>query len=305
MLNLSRIRVFFEVARQGSFAAAAAQLDYTPSAVSHQIAMLERELGTRLINRSVRPWTLTAAGAELYARSEAALAELAAAESEIATLSRTASERVRLSSVISGLRSVVPAATAAFKVEHPDVELVLAEAQPRQILQDLRTGDVEVGIVVTAGGEPPSLPASLTAITLVAQALIVVLPLDHRLARAPHVTLRQLRGEPWLLPARRRVAEFRDEVDELFAAAGYLPRVALELDDDVAAQALIAAGVGIALAPALAAPHPHPGITAIPLRPRRSRVLHAIAPAGRRAAPVETLLRRLEAVAAGLAGPRG
>lgn len=301
MLNISRVRVFFEVARHGSFAGAADELNYTPSAVSHQVSSLERELGTRLINRAGRPWTLTVAGEQLYRRAEAALAELATAESELAAISEGETGTVRLGSVPSGLRTVVPHAFAAFTARHPAVELLLVEAQPTRILKELRTGRLDIGIIVTANGQQPPQSRTFAVIELIEHALMVAVPAGSRFARCPHVTLRQLRGQRWLLPSRNRVPEFRDEIDALFRDAGYTPNVALELDDDVAGQALIAAGVGIGLAPGLAGPHARPGVKSVPLRPKRLRALHAVTNAGPLSAPVATLLEHLQAAAAAAA----
>jgi DNA-binding transcriptional LysR family regulator len=300
MLNLARIRVFFEVVRHRSFSRAADQLDYTPSAVSHQISALERELATRLINRSSRPWSLTDAGARLFKRVESALNELAAAEVELAALHTSRAGRVRLSSVASGLRSVVPPATAAFNAEHPDVELHLSEAQPADILRRLHTGAIDIGIIVTVAGQ--SLPRSrrLSIAKLLEQSLMIAVPSGSRLASAPHLTLRQLREQSWLLPSRSRVPEFRQEIDELFEKAGYQPKVALELDDEVAGGALVAAGMGIGLIPGLAAPAPYPQVTTVPLRPQRLRTLHAVTTVAPHGAPVQILLDELRRAASQL-----
>jgi len=300
MLNLTRVRVFFEVARHRSFARAAEELSYTPSAVSHQIAALERELGMSLINRSGRPWSLTAAGEHLYRRAGSALGELATAEHDLAQLSTGARGRVRLSSVASGLRSVVPPAIAAFKSNHPDVDLRLAEEQPIAILHGLRKGELDVGIIVTSPGESPPRSSSIGVTTLIEQTLMVAVPSSSRFARAPHLTLRQLRAEAWLLPTHERVVEFRAELDALFEDAGYTPKVMLELDDEVAGGAFVASGLGIGLIPGLAAPTPQPGVTHVPLRPKRLRALHAVTTAGQVSQPIQTLVRELKQAAVNL-----
>jgi DNA-binding transcriptional LysR family regulator len=292
MLNLMRVRVFYEVARRRSFSRAAEELGYTPSAVSHQIATLERELGAALINRGVRPWTLTTAGERLYESAGSALSELAAAERELAVLSTGATGSLRLCSVASGLRSVVPPAVAAFKSRHPDIELHLTEGQPTGILRALRTGEIDVGIIATRHGQAPPRSRSLSVAKLVEQTLMVAVSTTSPLASSSRLTLRQLRDQPWLLPTRdHRVSEFRNELDTLFEQAGYAPRVMLELDDEIAAQALIAAGLGIGLIPQLAAPVQHEGVRRIPLRPTRVRALHVVAPAK----PVSRSLRILVA----------
>jgi DNA-binding transcriptional LysR family regulator len=303
MLNLTRVRIFFEVAKHRSFARAADELSYTPSAVSHQIAALERELGTPLVNRGGRPWTLTEAGEHLNQRAASALAEISAAEQELAELTSGARGTVRLNSVTSGLRSVVPPAVAAFRSRHPDVELRLSEDQPSSILRRLRYGEIDAGIIVTASDQPPPRARSLKITKLIEQSLMVAVPTSSSLARASRLTLRQLRDQRWLLPAHERVAEFRAELDVLFAEAGYAPKVMLELDDEVAAGALIAAGLGIGLIPGLAAPTAHPGVTHVPIRPKRLRVLHAVTSAEPLSRPIRTLIGELEAAGIRLSAP--
>jgi DNA-binding transcriptional LysR family regulator len=304
MLNLTRLRIFFEVARHQSFGRAAEELSYTPSAVSHQIATLERELQTRLINRAVRPWTLTTAGESLFRRAASALSEVAAAEHDLAELASGTRGSLRLSSVASGLRSVVPPAVAAFKARYPDVELRLAEEQPASILRRLRNGELDVGVIVTAGRQAPPSTPSLKVATLIEQTLMVAVPASSGFARMPHLNLRQLGEESWLLPTHDRVPEFRTELDLLFEDAGYTPKVMLEVDDEVAGGALVASGLGLALIPGLAAPAPLPGVTHVPLRPKRLRALHVVANAGV-GDPVDQLFSELELAAVRLRAPSG
>ena len=294
MLNLARIRVFYEVARHRSYSRAADELNYTPSAVSHQVSTLERELAVPLINRAGRPWRLTEAGEQLFKRAESALGELMAAEAELAALAATGAGHLRLASVASGLRSVVPPAAEAFKTKHPGVKLHLSEAQPTEILRQLRARTLDIGIIVTAAGQSTPRSRRFSVTTLLEQSLMVAVPSSSRLGRSSHLTLRQLRTQPWLLPSRHRVPEFRKEIDELFRDAGYQPIVALELDDEVAGGALIAAGMGIGLIPGLAAPAPHPNVTNVPLRPRRLRALHAVTNTAPHNKPLQTLLGDLQ-----------
>src|ERR1700689_4868163 len=111
MLDLRRVRVFFEVADRRSFSAAAAALDYTQPSVSHHVLALERELGQRLINRGTRPLSLTQAGEVLHAAAVVAVAEFSRAERELKSLREGESGRIALGSVVGGLRTVVtPAA---------------------------------------------------------------------------------------------------------------------------------------------------------------------------------------------------
>ena len=119
--------------------------------------------------------------------------------------------------------------------------------------------------------------------------------MSSALAGAPRLALRQLRDQNWLLPTHERVPEFRAELDSLFAQAGYAPKIMLELDDDAAASALIAAGLGIGLIPGLAAPAHRPGVAFVPMSPRRLRTLYAITNSGPLGRPTRTLITQLEA----------
>src|SRR5947207_6037890 len=153
MLDVRRMRVLREVATQGSFSAAAEALSYTQSAVSQQIAALEREAGTKLVERSARGIRLTDAGEALVRHTEAVLANLAEAEAELEALAGVRGGRVRLASFPSAGSAIIPQAIANFSSRHPAVELKLIEAEPTDSLPRLRSGEPEMPRTYT-----PSVP---------------------------------------------------------------------------------------------------------------------------------------------------
>ena len=297
MIDLRRVRVFYEVAQRRSFSAAAEALQYTQPSVSHHIAALERELGQRLINRGVRPLTLTPAGEILRAAAAVALAEVDRAELELCVLAGGGSGRVSLGSVVTGMRSVVPAAVVAFRERFPQVELVIEESAPADVLGRLRSGQLDVGIVVLNEGADELDPAVFSAHLLAEQPIFVALPAGHRLARRRYLELGALRGERWVLPAPARFPDFRAWVDRLLAAAGVVPEHVLESSDDIAGARLVAAGVGVGVT---ATPQPlvAPGVALVPLRPRAVGRLQAVTIAGVQALAVRGLLDELRAAAA-------
>ena len=130
MLDVRRLRVLREVAARGSFSAAAEALSYTQSAISQQIAALEREAGTTLVDRSARGIRLTDAGEALVRHAEAILARLAEAETELEAIAGLRGGRLRLAAFPSAGGSIIPPAVAAFRERHPGVELV-ARARTR------------------------------------------------------------------------------------------------------------------------------------------------------------------------------
>jgi DNA-binding transcriptional LysR family regulator len=303
MLDLRRVRIFYEVAEQGSFSAAADALGFTQPSVSHHIAALERELGQRLINRGARSLSLTQAGEVLRRAAATSLAELDRAEVDIQALARGDTGRVALGSVVTGLRSVVPAALRGFVRRFPGVDVVLDELQPSEVLDRLRSGRLDVGIVVlTRDGEEPD-PGVYQFEVLVQQEMTVVVSSRHRVARRRTVRLDQLRDEHWLLPSRERFPEFRLEVDGLLSECGVVPQRVVEMSDDLAAARLVAAGVGVGLAPRLQG-MPMSGVVTIPLSPRVMRRLLAVTVGGARSAPVLALLEELRAAARFVAAPQ-
>src|SRR5919108_4591837 len=121
MLDVRRLRVLREVAAQGSFSAAAEALSYTQSAVSQQIAALEREAGTTLVDRGARGIRLTDAGEALVRHADAILARLAEAEAELEAIAGLRGGRLRLAAFESAAATLMPLAIAAFRARHPAI----------------------------------------------------------------------------------------------------------------------------------------------------------------------------------------
>jgi DNA-binding transcriptional LysR family regulator len=254
MLDVKRLKVLREVARTGSFSAAADELGYTQPAISQQISALEREAGTRLLQRRARGVTLTDAGRSLVDHSDAILARLAAAEEELEAIAGLRGGRLRLASFPTAGATLVPLAIAMFSDRHPDVELSLIEAEPEDSLPALRAGDLDVALTF----EYPSLPASahsklredVELTHLLDDPHYVALPLDHPLAHKHTIRLEELAEESWSqancggLCDRMHVAACE--------AAGFEPRVGFQTDDYNVVQGLVAAGVAISLIPELA-----------------------------------------------------
>jgi DNA-binding transcriptional LysR family regulator len=254
MLDVKRLKVLREVARSGSFSAAAEELGYTQPAISQQISALEREAGTRLLQRGARGVTLTDAGRSLVEHSDAILARLAAAEEELEAIAGLRGGRLRLASFPTAGATLVPLAIAMFSDRHPDVELSLIEAEPEDALPRLRAGDLDVALTFEYSSLPGSAHESLNEevelVHLLDDPMYVALPLDHRFARRRTIRLEQLAEESWSqadcagLCGRMHVAACE--------AAGFEPRVGFESDDYNVVQGLVAAGVAISLIPELA-----------------------------------------------------
>jgi DNA-binding transcriptional LysR family regulator len=297
MLDSRRLRVLRAVAEHGSFAAAALELQYTPSAVSQQIAALEREAGAVLVERGPRGTRLTQAGAVLDRHAAAVLGQLAAARAELDDLARLGAGSLRLAAFESAWTTLVPSAVAAYRTRFPDVELQLAEADPADAVAGVRAGAGDVAVVF----EPNPLDATgldgLQRTVIGLDPLWAVLPDDHPLAGGATVELRRLAGEPWVAPT----AFCAGVVRRACLAAGFEPDIVFSSADYGAIQGFVAAGAGVALVPYLALT-PRERVVARPLAgdgPRR--VLAAVtAVEGPRPATATAMLDVLREAADGL-----
>src|SRR3954451_19568343 len=146
MLDVRRLRVLREVAHQGSFSAAGESLGYTQSAVSQQIAALERETATTLVERNARGVRLTDAGRTLVEHADGTLARLAAAEDELEAIAGLRGRRLRLASFTTAGATLVPLAIAEFSRLHPGVELSLVEAEVEDSVPALKAGELDVAL---------------------------------------------------------------------------------------------------------------------------------------------------------------
>jgi DNA-binding transcriptional LysR family regulator len=250
MLDVKRLRVLKEVAARGSFSGAAEALSYTQSAISQQIAALEREAGAVLVERNARGVRLTPAGNALVSHTDAILARLDAAERELEAMAGLRGGHLRLVAFPSAAASLMPLAIAEFRRRHPAVDLTLEPREPEDALVGLKAGDWDVAISVEASCALVE-DDQLVKTYLLEDPMFVVLPRDHPLARKPDLQLGDLAGEAWM---QGTVGACPDAAVLLraCATAGFEPRVAFQSDDYTAIQGFIAAGVGVALIPDLA-----------------------------------------------------
>src|SRR5919201_1753732 len=177
MLDVRRLRVLQAVADAGSFSAAADALSYTQSAVSQQIAALEREAGTTLLLRRPGGVRLTDAGRALLEHTQAVLARLADAERELAAIAGLRGGRVRMASFPTAGATLVTRAVSIFARRHPEVELSLTEGEPDETVPLLRRGEFELALVYDYGLESMDLDSGLELIPLFDDPLKVVLPI--------------------------------------------------------------------------------------------------------------------------------
>lgn len=293
--DLQRLRAFALVLDLGSISGAASVLGYTQSAVSQQLAALEREVGEALVDRSQRPLRATHAGAMLRPQVERVLAALGGAEAAVEDL-RGGTPRLRLAAFPSALSSFVPAAVRDLRRTHPELVVQILQLETHEAVERLRSGDADLAVVHHMPGSAVPETAGLQRRPLLVDHLHVVVPEGHRLARREAVSVAELEDEPLILPRRDTPAgRFRSVVEHLCAQAGFVPRVAYELDDLPAVQAFVAAGIAVVPMHGLTLATVPAGAATRPLaeRPAGSRTVEALAPAAARTPVADDLLERL------------
>src|SRR5918996_1954719 len=146
MLDVKRLRILREVAARGSFSGAAEALYLSQSAVSQQVATLEREVGMSLLDRTNGGPKLTDAGRSLVDHADAVIARLDEAERELAAIAGLEGGRLRLASFPTASATLVTRAVSTFRERHPKVELRLAEADPEDSVPSLKRGEQDLAL---------------------------------------------------------------------------------------------------------------------------------------------------------------
>ncbi|MEA2359663.1 MAG: hypothetical protein QOI62_2923 [Solirubrobacteraceae bacterium] len=250
MLDVRRMRVLREVATRGSFSAAADSLAYTQSAISQQIAALEREAGTTLVDRSSRGVRLTDAGRVLVEHADVILARLADAEAELEAIAGLRAGRLRLVSFPSAGATLMPEAIARYRDRHPAVDLTLEPAEPEDAIVMLRAGECDVALDIVANLRP-ALEDGIERIHLLDDLMYVALPANHPLAHKRNLRLEELADESWILGSTGTCPDASIFL-RACERAGFEPRIAFTSNDYFAVQGFVAAGVGASFIPDLA-----------------------------------------------------
>jgi DNA-binding transcriptional LysR family regulator len=250
MLDIRRLRMLHEFAARGSIARTADALGYTPSAVSQQLAALEREAGTALLDRTARSAGLTDAGRRLARHAERILAMVEEAEADLSAHAAEPSGRVVVTAFPSAAVAFAPALARSLRA-HPRLTLLLRQSQPDHGLQLVRSGEAEVAIVDDWTGRMAASLGVLTCYHLLRDPLVLVVERGHPAAdpKLP-VDLRALRDEPWLAAPAGEPS--RQAVDRLLATVGVAPPVPSEFEGLGTVANLVARGLGIAIMPRLA-----------------------------------------------------
>jgi len=274
MLDVRKLRLLRELARCGTITAVAEALSYTPSAVSQQLAALEREAGVALLQRSGRRVTLTPAGAALAGQTEAILALLEQAAAALAAARAGLTGPLRIGAFPTAVRTILPAALVALGRDHPGLELMVTELDPADVPHALRSGALDIALTHEYDYVPTPPDPALATEPLLEESIYLASsgpPPEPAAPAAPAAPAQDAiwrqRDAPWIMASPGTLCHAM--AVRACQAAGFAPRIRHHADDFATVLALVAAGQGVALVPQLGAIGPPADVTLTPLPARR------------------------------------
>jgi len=255
MLELRRLRLLKELHERGTIAAVADALQFTPSAVSQQLAMLERETGVTLLEKAGRGVRLTDPALVLVGHAGALLDRAARAEAELAAAAGTVAGRARIATFQSVALELAIPAMHSLAGAAPRLRTELIEAEPEQAIPALALGDVDLVLADEWQHQPLRLPNGLERHELFDDPVHLALPESLR-----HATFAELNQAAWTTGQPGMAWEEMTQ-RTCRALGGFDPDIRHRTSDATVSLALVARGLAVALVPGLAIPDEHPGVT--------------------------------------------
>ncbi|MET0544400.1 MAG: LysR family transcriptional regulator [Variovorax sp.] len=266
-VTLRQLRVFLAVAQTRNFSRAGDQIGLTQPAVSRSIFEFEAQLGLKLLDRTTREVALTEAGQTLAARLDRLIDELEQTLLDVQGMANARRGKVRVASSPTLSANLMPACIAACARHEPDIELVLLDRIQQDVLDSVRAGEVDFGVVI----EPAS-QDDLQCETILADPFCLVLPPDHRFAARKQLRWTALDGEPLVL--LDHASGSRRLIDQALVQHGARCIVRQQVGHPTTAFRMVEAGLGISVMPALAVPPA--GLRSLVVRPLVPRVERAV-----------------------------
>ena len=241
-MDLRQLEIVRAVADKGSFTAAAKGLNVSQSAVSRQVLLLEEELGEPLFLRLGRKVRLTTAGAALLDLSRRVLSDVRDTTATIVEQQQQLAGTLHLGGGMTVCLHVFPAMLKEFRKRHPKVEIKLTTGATPQLLERLRSGALDVGLLTL-----PVDGTDLAQVPVMREELLLVMPPTHRLAKLRRITPEDLVGQTWVL--FERGSSTRRVIDEMLQRDGIRPRIVMETENVEILKALTMIGMGLTILP--------------------------------------------------------
>ncbi|MFZ3556014.1 MULTISPECIES: LysR substrate-binding domain-containing protein [unclassified Streptomyces] len=299
MLNLERLRVLDALARHGSVSGAAEGLHVTTSAVSQQMAKLEREAGQQLLAKRGRGVRLTDAGRLLAEHAARILSQVELAQSDLEAQRGQVVGELRLSAFPTAARGLFPGALAALRAEHPQLRVRSQELEPEAAVTEVIRGDLDLAVVLDWYNKPMPMPEGLVKASILDDPADVAMPVGHPLAGRAEVGLEDFADDEWITWGQ---GEFCHEwLMFTLRAKGVEPQVGHRAAETHTQLGLVAAGLGVCVAPLLGRDPVPEGVVTVPVRQKVRRHVYVVwrADADRRPS-IRAAVRALQKVGADL-----
>jgi DNA-binding transcriptional LysR family regulator len=291
MYDVRRLRLLKELADRGTLAEVAAALRFSPSTVSQQLAILEREVGVPLLVPSGRRVVLTPEAQTLADRAGEVLSLLERAEAEVAARTVTVSGTVRLAIFQSAALALLPQTLTLMARDHPQVRVEMVQHEPEAALHRTATRDFDLVVAEQYPGHATAWHEGLDHRPLVQDPIRLAVPTDSGMA-----ALAEAAGAAWVLEPRG--AASRHWAEQQCRLAGFEPDVRYESADLEVHMRLVESGNAVAMLPDLVwAGRPAPGRTIVPAGSPAREVFTAARTSGAARPAVVALRAALEAAA--------
>lgn len=293
-----RLNVLRVVAERGTVTGAAEALRYSPSAVSHQLRSLARDLGVTLLERDGRGVRLTGTAQLLLEHTDGLFEQWERVRSELAAAEPDSPTLLRLCGFSTAAAALLPHVAARVVAENPGYTVRIIEADPEECFELLLADEADLAVVVATPSLPPRSDPRFDQASLTDDPLDLLVPATHPLAQRSAVFLREAADEPWIMDRPDR--PLHGLVLAACNAAGFTSTVAHEVHEWDAGAALVEVGLGVCLVPRLARLPASARTARIPLRgdPTPARHLLTCVRRGSRGRPsIAAALEALEVVA--------
>ncbi|CAM4309156.1 MULTISPECIES: LysR family transcriptional regulator [Lelliottia] len=247
--SLRQLRVFVTVAQARSFSRAGEMIGLSQSAVSHSVKELELQTGVRLLDRTTREVVLTEAGQQLAARLERLLDELNSTLRDVGRVGKQLSGTVRVAASQTISAHLIPQCIAESNRRYPDIDFVLHDRPQQWVLESIRQGDVDFGIVIDPGPV-----TDLECEVVLSEPFLLLCREDDPLASVSQVTWQSLQGANLVL--QDYASGSRPLIDAALAQQRVNATIVQEIGHPATLFPMVEAGIGISVLPALALPLP-------------------------------------------------
>lgn len=262
-MTLRQLRTIREVDAQGSIAAAAEALGYTPSAISQQLSTLEKTAGVPLLERVGRGVRLTGAGRELVRHAHEVLARVEEAQAAIEEVASGPRGEIRMALFASVAGAIIPHVLGLLAERHAELRIRTQQLDPDEAIEAVAAGSLDLAVILDYPHAPAARPAGLERLLLLQEPFRVVVPAGDPIGAVEPVELAALADRPILAPST--ATSCGRCVLQACRDAGFEPDIAHALEEYPAILRLVAAGAGVALVPDLGLIDPPPGVRAVEL----------------------------------------